>query len=169
MGWNFVLDWRDYDPGLPPTTRRAARAVLWRGERLQMVYSARDRYFKFPGGGVEPGESWEEALAREVREETGLLLAPEKKFWGQTLERHRDWERKNLFEQVSHYYLCRAEASGARQSLDAYERAAEFELKLVSPWEALCRNEQGGPIYLEREILILRQLLWSGTSEGEDH
>jgi len=30
----------------------------------------------FPGGGIEPGETAQEAAVREVREETGLLVRP---------------------------------------------------------------------------------------------
>lgn len=34
-----------------------------------------------PGGGIEPGESPAEAVAREVREEVGLLVRPAREIW----------------------------------------------------------------------------------------
>lgn len=44
--------------------------------------------FVLPGGGVEDGESLEEALVREIEEETGLSIRPEP----------RRWERPELIE-----------------------------------------------------------------------
>ncbi|MFH0983381.1 MAG: NUDIX domain-containing protein [Planctomycetota bacterium] len=35
----------------------------------------------FPGGEIEAGESASEAIVREVREELGLTVSPEKKLW----------------------------------------------------------------------------------------
>lgn len=42
-----------------------------------MVHAKKFNYYKFPGGGIEPGECHEEALVRETLEETGLAVLPE--------------------------------------------------------------------------------------------
>ena len=42
-----------------------------------MVHSRKYNYYKFPGGGIEAGESYAEALCREVREEAGLQVKKE--------------------------------------------------------------------------------------------
>ena len=56
---------------------RACGAVL-RGDAILMVRhrDAQREYWTLPGGGVEPGETPEQAAVREVREETGIEAAP---------------------------------------------------------------------------------------------
>ncbi|GGN89886.1 NUDIX hydrolase [Haloarcula pellucida] len=44
-------------------------------DRLLLVYE--DEMWKLPGGGVEPDESRQTALVREVREETGVTVTPD--------------------------------------------------------------------------------------------
>ena len=62
--------------------RSRVAAVIVRDGRVLMVRERRrgpsgrhdgPEYWVLPGGGVEPGETREEAVAREVREETGLI------------------------------------------------------------------------------------------------
>lgn len=53
------------------------------------------RFYLVPGGGVEEGETVEEAAIREAREETGLDV---------TLAR-KVWEYQNR-QQHEHYFLC---------------------------------------------------------------
>jgi 8-oxo-dGTP diphosphatase len=50
--------------------RTAVRAVIRRGDELLMIHSSVGGDFKFPGGGLEPGESTGAAsawVARELR------------------------------------------------------------------------------------------------------
>lgn len=56
--------------------REAVRAIVVDGAgRLLLLAEAGGAGLKFPGGGVQPDESDLEALARELREETGFSLA----------------------------------------------------------------------------------------------
>ncbi len=54
-------------------------ALIWQGERFMIcqrpAHKARGLLWEFVGGKIEPGESGEEALIRECREELGITLA----------------------------------------------------------------------------------------------
>ncbi len=54
---------------------RAAVVIVENG-RVALIERVRDRhtYFKFPGGGVEDGESPQQAAVREAREELGVSV-----------------------------------------------------------------------------------------------
>ena len=54
--------------------RSAARGIAFRDGKLLVIHTDKGDY-KFPGGGVEPGESLEQALGREMLEETGLTTS----------------------------------------------------------------------------------------------
>ncbi len=57
----------------------AVSAAIIRDDRVLIVRRARrpaEGLFTLPGGAVETGELLEEAVVREVREETGLTVAP---------------------------------------------------------------------------------------------
>lgn len=70
---------------LPETRRRGAVAVISRGQQLLVIrrslhVSAPGAYC-FPGGGIEPGETEQQALIRELREELDVEVAPVERLW----------------------------------------------------------------------------------------
>src|SRR6202521_5905942 len=72
---------RDGEPTRTYPTRPylAVSAAIFRDGRVLIVRRARPPahgLYTLPGGGVELGETLEEAVIREVREETGLAIEP---------------------------------------------------------------------------------------------
>ncbi|WP_416965794.1 NUDIX domain-containing protein [Streptomyces sp. Agncl-13] len=65
--------------------REAIVAVLRRADRVLVIRrgpdSARSGYWAPLSGKLEPGETQEEALVREVHEEVGLTVSPLSKVW----------------------------------------------------------------------------------------
>ena len=147
--------------------RTAARGVVLRDGKILMIHTDRGDY-KFPGGGVEPGESLEAALRRELLEETGreLLGAPE--HVGVAHERRRGMV-VDILEMDSHYFLCRVGENEAPLNLDDYEAEEHFAPVWGDPQKALEANRaldmEANP-WLQREVLVLEALIENGLVQG---
>ena len=70
----FDIDTKDYDKDGRKLVRDAARSIIIRDGKIALVHSLKYAYYKFPGGGIEDGESRLDALARETLEEAGLVV-----------------------------------------------------------------------------------------------
>ena len=51
----FELDAKDYDLDGKVLVRPSARGIIIKDGKVAMVHSMRYDYYKFPGGGLEPG------------------------------------------------------------------------------------------------------------------
>lgn len=58
----------------PPALRSSARAVVFKGPRVVVVREVHGEHHVEPGGGIEPGETVEETVRREVAEECGWTV-----------------------------------------------------------------------------------------------
>ena len=102
----FTLDAKNYEPDAPLHIRPSVRGIIIRDGKILMVHSRKYDYYKFPGGGLEPGESHVAALCREVREESGYAAVTESvRAYGLVPRRERDDDGRT-FMQDNFYYLC---------------------------------------------------------------
>lgn len=77
----------DGPSSLTTTERHAARAIIFNEEgRIALLYTEKHGHHKLPGGGIDPGEDWTQALMREAVEEAGCHVRIRDLFIGQILE-----------------------------------------------------------------------------------
>ncbi|MBK0399928.1 NUDIX domain-containing protein [Limibaculum sp. M0105] len=92
-------------PGRPYRDRPGAYVLALRGGRLLAVWQ--DDELQLPGGGIDPGESPLQALHREVREETGWLIAEPRRM--AAFQRYAWlWDYGYWARKVQSIYLARA-------------------------------------------------------------
>lgn len=141
--------------------REAVRAVLMDKDMIFMVRTVNGD-FKFPGGGIEPGETHEDTLRRELLEETGCEMKRFEKKLGQITERRADFmQPDDVFEMVSHYYLCEGAENVCAPSLSDYEEELCLTPEWVSVEEAYRNNERiltedpKSREWMKREVTVL--------------
>ena len=166
----FEMDKNDYAHCTHTFTRNSARSIIIRDCKVAMVHSIKYDYYKFPGGGIENGESPVEAMIRETREEAGLIVIPETiREYGYV---HRiqksDYDPTECFVQDNFYYFCDALENLSSQNLDDYEAEESYHLLFVDPETAINANRSVkkspyNPTMFEREARVLEMLISQGV------
>lgn len=163
----FEIDKKDYDRDGSAFSRPSARGIIIKDGKAAMVYSRKYDYYKFPGGGIEPGECMEDALIREVSEETGLCVIENSiKEYGQ-VHRIQKGTKEDIFIQDNYYFLCNVKDDAKQQNLDKYEADEGFTLRYINPQLAIDTNRRNisddfNQAMIEREIRVLEILIQEG-------
>ena len=162
----LTMDCKDYDPNGTRKFRPSVRAIIIRDGKVLMVHSLKYNYYKFPGGGIEPGETMEEALCREVAEESGFAVIPGSIREYGLVRRISRGKEADIFDQENFYYLC-AVSEAIGQRLDEYEADEGFTPEFVDPDWAIQTNrfhDHKGKwgVVQERECLVLEKLKEEG-------
>lgn len=171
----FDMDKKDYSTCTHRYIRNSSRSIIRKGRSIAMIHSLKYDYYKFPGGGIEEGETPIDALIRETQEESGLVIRPETiREYGLV---HRiqksDMDETECFVQDNYYYLCDVNVNTVPQKLDAYEASEDYTLEYVEPELAIQkdRSVKQSPydqVMFEREAKVLELLIAEGLL-GEEN
>lgn len=108
---------------IPPNSRLASRVILINQDKQILYLHATEpksgkRFWLMPGGGLEPGESFEDAAKREAYEETGCLFNLGPCVW---FRRHKHIWNGKLFDQYERFFVALTIDSSYKPSCqDAY-------------------------------------------------
>ena len=156
----FRIDLHDYEEEYNIYKRPSARAIIIKNCKIALVYSKKEKYYKFPGGGIEENEEMKTALIREVREEVGLIVIPDSiSEFGSVMRRQKsNYSSDTIFEQENFYFFCHTENQLIKQELDDYEKEADFSLRFVDIDDAIKANRDYHSDDFFNEIMIKREM-----------
>lgn len=136
----FTLDKKNYKENGTVGRRPSVRGIIVSDGRVAMMHSLKYDYYKLPGGGIEEGESLEDTLVREVREESGLVVKRDTVKEFGYVRRIEKGKYEDIFLQENFYFLCEVEEKIETQELDDYEEEERFVLEYVTPEQAIDIN-----------------------------
>ena len=159
----LTLDSKDYPPDLPELRRRSVRGIIFVQGCLLMIESCHGEV-KLPGGGIEARESEQDALVREVKEETGYDVIPETIVpFGEILEKRMSDREAMIWHHTSHLYFCDVHPEHGACNYTENEKKHGFRLVHCTVDEAIEKNRmmllrEGCHPWNRREYETLRLL-----------
>jgi 8-oxo-dGTP pyrophosphatase MutT (NUDIX family) len=145
-----------------PNPRRAARVVLVDERQRVLLVHGRDparpdlpSWWILPGGGLDPGESPEQAARRELFEETGLRVGP---LGPVLLERAVTFEFDGgVIDQHEVVYLARIDSAAALLDTSGWNDLEQRALTELRWWTTVELGETTEVVFPEELLDLLRQ------------
>lgn len=156
-----TFDSKNYQDTVEVFEKYSVRGIILKEGRLAMQCS-RDGEYKIPGGGVEEGEDFLQALVREIHEETGLHVIENEVYeLGEILEIRKDiFEEKKKYVCHSIFYYCKVGTEQDELRLTPSEIKKGYALKWATPEEIYQRNvlNQTDP-WIVRDTAFVKMLI----------
>jgi ADP-ribose pyrophosphatase YjhB (NUDIX family) len=134
--------------------RKSARAILRdKNGNINLQHIKRDSFHKLPGGGLETGESKEEALRREIIEEAGCdcIISD---LIGVVIE----YRNKYNLIQISYAYVADVVGEIGEPQFEQAEIDEQLTNYWVSPEEALAKMKSDAPEKYEGNFILKREI-----------
>lgn len=137
----MILDLKDYTNDMSVYEKYAVRAIIKKNDKLAMQLSNAGEY-KIPGGSVEQGETYKDALIREVREETGMIVIGDSITEIGEIEEIREdvFQRGQKYICHSFYYICSVENTITQTNMTENELQKGYHLVWATAEEIYANN-----------------------------
>lgn len=152
--------------GLKIVERRAARAIILKGDKILLLFTEKYNDYSLPGGGINDGESPVCGLIREVEEETGAKNVRNVRPFGYYEEyRKRHKPENTILHMISYCYTCEVDDELGDTSMEHYEILNGMKPVWVTLEEAVSHNLEvmkGHPAMgqsIERETFTFQHIL----------
>lgn len=120
--------------------RDVVRGICIKDGKILVLYPKEENIYGIPGGGIEVGESHEDALKRELYEEVGALDIHIVEYLGKMTSYRKKYQTDQLFVPTHHLYLVDIKSFGA-QHLIAYEEDLGLQFDFVDIHQVIETNE----------------------------
>lgn len=134
--------------------RYAVRAVVSdQDNKFALLNANNGEHYKIPGGGIDESETPEEALNREVKEETGCEIT--------VIEEIGEYEFESSDSDRKHHsfcYLAKVKGEKGKPNFDDYEKKRKFKLVWIGFDDAIKLLEQCKPQYPFNAKIVKRDL-----------